>query len=65
MATAKVQKAIIDALRSAETDLSLNELVARVRPDASGRGEVKAAVVPLLYRQKVSLTPRRKFRIAS
>jgi hypothetical protein len=66
MATAEVQKQIMKELRAAETELSLTDLVARVRPNApSGRNEVKAAVVPLLYRRDVKLTPSRKFRIGS
>ena len=66
MATAEVQKRIIRELRSANTELSLTDLVERVRPNASGgRNEVKAAVVPLLYRRDVKLTPNRKFRIGS
>ena len=66
MATAQVQKQILKELRAADTELSLADLVARVRPNApSGRNEVKAAVVPLLYRRHVKLTPSRKFRIGS
>jgi hypothetical protein len=65
MATAQVQKQIIKALRAANAELSLNELVATVRPNVpSGRNEVKAAVVPLLYLRQVTFTPARKFRIA-
>ena len=53
-------------LRAAETELSLTDLVARVRPQApGGRNEVKAAVVPLLCRRYVQLTPSGKFRIGS
>lgn len=53
-------------LRAADTELSLTDLVARVRPNTpSGRNEIKAAVVPLLYRRDVKLTPSRKFRIGS
>jgi len=49
-----------------DAELSLTDLVARVRPDApGGRNEIKAAVVPLLYRRQVTLTPSRKFRIGS
>jgi hypothetical protein len=66
VATAQLQKEIIKALRSANAELSLSDLVAKVRPNAcSGRSEVKAAVVPLLYSRRVTLTPTRKFRIAS
>jgi len=66
MATAQVQKRIIRALRAANGDLSLDDLVAAVLPKAaSGRNDVKAAVVPLLYLRQVTLTPARKFRIAS
>jgi hypothetical protein len=64
MATAQVQKLIMKELRAAHGELSLSDLVARVRPNVpSGRNEVKAAVVPLLYRRDVMLTPRRRFRI--
>jgi hypothetical protein len=66
MATAQVQRQIMKELRAADTELSLTELVARVRPNTpSGRNEIKAAVVPLLYRRDVKLTPSRKFRIGS
>ena len=66
MATDQVQKKIIKELRAAETELSLTDLVARVRPnEPSGRNQVKAAVVPLLYRRHVEFTPNRKFRIGS
>jgi hypothetical protein len=66
MATTEVQKRIMRALRKANDELSLNDLVAKVRPDApAGRSEVKAAVVPLLYLRQITLTPTRKFRIAS
>ena len=66
MATAQVQKRIMKELRDADAELSLADLVALVRPNApSGRNEVKAAVVPLLYQRHVLLTPNRKFRIAS
>lgn len=66
MATEQVQKKIIKELRAASTELSLADLVARVRPNApDGRNEVKAAVVPLLYQRHVELTPTRKFRIGS
>ena len=65
-ATVQVQKQIMKELRAAETELSLADLVARVRPEVpSGRNDVKAAVVPLLYRRYVQLTPTRKFRIGS
>ena len=65
MAIAQVQKEIIETLRDANDELSLNDLVAKVRPGApSGRNEVKAAVVPLLYLRQVTLTPTRKFRLA-
>jgi hypothetical protein len=65
MVTAQVQRQIIKALRAANAELSLNDLVATVRPNVrSGRNEVKAAVVPLLYLRQVTLTPARKFRIA-
>jgi hypothetical protein len=58
MATAQVQKKILKELRAADTELSLTELVARVRPNApNGRNEVKLAVVPLLYLRHVNLTP--------
>ena len=63
MPIAQVQKLIIKALRS-NLELSLSDLVAKVRPNVgSGRNEVKAAVVPLLYLKRVTLTPTRKFRI--
>jgi hypothetical protein len=66
MATADVQKRIVKELRDANTELSLADLVERVRPNVpNGRYEVKAAVVPLLYRREVELTPSRKFRIGS
>jgi hypothetical protein len=66
MASAQVQKQIMKELRAADTELSLTDLVARVRPNVpSGRNEIKAAVVPLLYRRDVKLTPSRKFRIGS
>jgi hypothetical protein len=66
MATAQVQRQIMKELRAADTELSLTELVARVSPNTpSGRNEIKAAVVPLLYRRDVKLTPSRKFRIGS
>jgi hypothetical protein len=65
MATSQVQKEIIKALQAPNTELSLNDLVAKVRPNApSGREDVKKAVVPLLYLRQVTLTPERKFRIA-
>jgi hypothetical protein len=62
MPTVQVQRLIIKELRAAGSELSLTDLVARVR---TGRNEIKAAVVPLLYRRYVSLTPSRKFRLAS
>ncbi len=66
MATDQVQKKIIEELRAAKNDLSLADLAARVRPNvANGRNEVKAAVVPLLYRRDVTLTPTRRFRIGN
>jgi hypothetical protein len=66
MVIAQVQEQIMKELRAAETELSLADLVARVRPNApGGRNEIKAAVVPLLYRRDVRLTPSRKFRIGS
>jgi hypothetical protein len=66
MAPAQVQELIIKELRAAGDELSLTDLVARVRPHApSGRNEIKAAVVPLLYRRHVTLTPSGKFRIGS
>ena len=66
MARAEVQKRIIKELRAAKRDLSLADLVARVLPHASsGRSDVKAAVVPLLYQGHVKLTPKRKFSIGS
>ena len=66
MAPAQVQKRIIKELRDTQAELSLADLVARVRPDApTGRNEVKAAMVPLLYQRHVKLTPNRKFRIGS
>jgi hypothetical protein len=66
MVTAQVQRQIMKELRAADTELSLTDLVARVRPNTpSGRNEIKAAVVPLLYRRDVKLTPSRKFRIGS
>lgn len=66
MATLEVQRRIMKELRTANTELSLNDLVVRVRPNApGGRNEIKAAVVPLLYRRDVKLTPNRKFRIGS
>jgi hypothetical protein len=66
MPTAQVQKLIIKELRAAGSELSLTDLVARVRPHApGGRNEIKAAVVPLLYRRDVKLTPSRKFQIGS
>ena len=62
----QVQQKIMKELRAANKDLSLTDLVERVRPNApSGRSEVKAAVVPLLYPRQVTLTPSRKFRIGS
>ena len=64
MATEQVQKLIMKELRSAGTELSLGDLVERIRPNIpTGRNEVKAAVVPLLYRRDVMLTPDRRFRI--
>jgi hypothetical protein len=66
MAPARVQDLIIKELRAAGDELSLTDLVARVCPRApSGRNEIKAAVVPLLYRRHVTLTPSGKFRIGS
>ena len=66
MAPAQVQQLIMKELRAAGDELSLNDLVARVRLFApSGRNEIKAAVVPLLYRRHVTLTPSGKFRIGS
>jgi hypothetical protein len=66
MPTARVQKLIMKELRASGGDLSLADLVKRVRPDApSGRNEIKAAVVPLLYKRRVELTSDRKFRIGS
>jgi hypothetical protein len=63
MARAQVERLIMKELR-AHSELSLTDLVKRVRPNApSGRNEVKAAVVPLLYRRCVKLTPSRKFSI--
>jgi hypothetical protein len=66
MATAQVQELIMKELRATGAELFLSDLVARLRPNVpSGRNEVKAAVVPLLYRRDVELTPSRKFRIGS
>jgi hypothetical protein len=66
MPTIEVQRQIMRALRAVDAELSLTDLVTRVRPDApGGRNEIKAAVVPLLYRRQVTLTPSRKFRIGS
>jgi len=66
MPTEQVQKLIMKELRTANIELSLNDLIARVRPNApTGRNDVKAAVVPLLYRRDVTLTPSRRFRIGS
>ncbi len=66
MASEQVQELIMKELRSANKELSLGDLVERVRPNVStGRNEVKAAVVPLLYRRDVTLTPDRRFRIGS
>lgn len=63
MPTEQVQDKIMEELRE-HTELSLNDLVRHVLPDApSGRNAVKAAVVPLLYQRLVTLTPARKFRI--
>ncbi len=65
MAIAQVQTQIIETLRGAKDELSLSDLVAQIRPDVpSGRNEVKAAVVPLLYLRQVTFTPSRKFRLA-
>jgi hypothetical protein len=64
MSTAQIQEQIKQELQSANTELSLSDLVDRVRPNvSSGRNEVKAAVVPLLYQRQVTLTADRKFRI--
>ncbi len=64
MAIAQVQTQIIETLRGAKDELSLSDLVAQIRPDVpSGRNEVKAAVVPLLYLRQVTFTPSRKFRL--
>jgi hypothetical protein len=66
MATVAIQKKIVKELRSTNAELSFKDLVAKVRPNvASGRREVNAAIVPLLYRRQVTLTATRKFRIGA